>query len=102
MKKALLLILAVGVSNAAALSAANATEIATPLTAASGNAGQYYAADYRSERRAFRYTHRVSDYPYYRGYASVDPWWPGSGGRCGFGSYVACVNTGAFCWQRCY
>jgi hypothetical protein len=64
--------------------------------------GEYYAADYRLERRAYRYTHRLSDYPYYRGYTSVDPWWPGSGGRCGFGSYVACVNTGAFCWRRCY
>jgi hypothetical protein len=69
---------------------------------ADNGGGEHYAADYRLERRAYRYTHRLSDYPYYRGYTSVDPWWPGSGGRCGYGSYVACVNTGAFCWRRCY
>lgn len=47
MKKALLLILAVGIANAV-LSAANTTE--NHRTTASDNAGQYYAADYRLER----------------------------------------------------
>jgi hypothetical protein len=102
MKKALLLILAAAISNAAGLSAADATEIGNPLTTASDNAGRYYAADYRLEHRAYRYTHRLSDYPYYCGYIGVDRWWPGSGGRCSYGSYVACVYTGTFCWQRCY
>jgi hypothetical protein len=103
MKKALLLILAVGISDAAVLSAANTSEMANVLTTVSDNADQYYAADYRLERRAYRYIHRRNDYPYYRGYASLaDPWWPGSGGRCSYGSYVACVYTNAFCGQRCY
>jgi hypothetical protein len=97
MKKALLLILAMGISNAAALSSAAAAETAA------GNAGQSYAADYRAERGAYRYAHRVSHYPYFRGYTSgADPWWPGHGPRCSYGSYVACVYTNAFCWQRCY
>jgi hypothetical protein len=101
MKKALLLILAAGISNSTVLSAASAEEMASPLPAAVNSAGQYYAADYRLERRAHRYTHR--HYPYYRGYASgADPWWPGSSRRCGFGSYVACVYSNTVCWQRCY
>jgi hypothetical protein len=103
MKKALLLILAVGNPNVTVLSPASATETAGVLPMRVENAGQYYAADYRLERRAYRYTHRLSNYPYFRGYTSVaDPWWPGSSGRCGYGSYVACVNAGQFCWQRCY
>jgi hypothetical protein len=97
MKKALLLILAVGIANAAVLSAANTTE--NHRTTASDNAGQYYAADYRLERGAYRYTHRLSDYPYYRGYTSMAA---GSGGHCSYGSYVACVYSNTFCWQRCY
>jgi len=102
MKKVLLLILAVGISNATVLSPASTAEIASLLPTALENAGQSYAADYRLERRAYRYTHR-RHYPYYRGYASVaDPWWPGSGPRCSYGSYVACVNANQFCWQRCY
>jgi hypothetical protein len=103
MKKALLLIPAALISNATILSPASAAETAKLLPTAVENAGQYYAADYRLERRAYRYTHRLSRYPYYRGYASVvDPWWPGSGPRCSYGSYVACVNAGQVCWQRCY
>jgi hypothetical protein len=103
MKKALVLILAVGISNATVLSPANTAEMADRVPTAVENAGQSYAADYPLERRAYRYTHRRSNYPYYRGYASLaDPWWPGSGPRCSYGSYVACVYTNAFCWQRCY
>jgi hypothetical protein len=99
MSKALLLILALGISNAAALSPAAAAELTGLLPTATGTAGQSFAADDRPERRA---THRLS-YPYYRGTTSgADPWWPGSGGRCSYGSYVACVYTNAFCWQRCY
>jgi hypothetical protein len=103
MKKALLLILAVGISNAAGLSPAATAEMTGLRATAAGTAGQSFAADDRPERRAYRYTHRLSQYPYYRGYTSgADPWWPGSGGRCSYGSYVACVYTNAFCWQRCY
>src|SRR5262245_36250463 len=103
MKKALLLILAVGISNATVLSPASTAEMANLLATAAENAGQHYAADYRLDRRAYRYTHRLSRYPYYRGYTSLAlPWWPGSSGRCSYGSYVACVNAGAVCWQRCY
>lgn len=98
MKKVLLSILAAGIANAAVLSAANTTEMANHLTTASDNAGQYHAADYRPERRAYRSTYQVSDYPYYRGYASM----AGSGAHCSYGSYVACVYSNRFCWQRCY
>ena len=45
MKKALLLILAVGIANVAVLSAANTTEMANHPTSTSDNAGQYYAAE---------------------------------------------------------
>ena len=103
MKKVLLFVLAVGISNATALPIAHATDIASFVTTESGKVLPYYAADYRQERRTYRHTHRLSDYPYYRGYASgADPWWPGSGPYCSYGSYVACVYANAFCWQRCY
>jgi hypothetical protein len=102
MKKALLLIAAVMIANAAALSPAAAAETAGLLPAAAEKAGQSFAADYRPERRATRVAHRLN-YPYYRGIASgADPWWPGSGPRCSYGSYVACVYTNTACWQRCY
>ena len=102
MRKALLLIAAMGIASAGGLSPVAASETTEVLPAAAGNAAQSYAADYRLERRAYRHSHRIS-YPYYRGFASgADPWWPGSGPRCSYGSYVACVYTNAFCWQRCY
>jgi hypothetical protein len=103
MKKALLLIVAAGISNAAGLSPAAAAETTGLPATTVETAGQSYAADYRPERRAYRGTHRLAHYPYYRGYASgADPWWPGSGGHCSYGSYVACVYTNTACWQRCY
>ena len=79
MKKVLLFVLAVGISNVTALPTAD-------------------AADYSRERGAYA---RVGAYPYYRGFDRVaDPWWPGSG-FCAYGSYVACVYSNAFCWRRC-
>jgi hypothetical protein len=103
MKKALLLIVAAAIAGAAGLSPAAAAETPGVPPMAIENAGRSYAADVRPERRAYRTAQRVSHYPYYRRYASgADPWWPGSGPRCSYGSYVACVYTNAFCWQRCY
>lgn len=67
MKKVLLFVLAVGISNATALPIAHAMDIASFVTTESGKVLPYYAADYRRERRAYRHTHRLSDYPYYRG-----------------------------------
>jgi hypothetical protein len=100
MNKVLLFVLAVGISNATALPIAHAMDMASFVTADSGKVLPYYAADYRRERRTYRHTRRLGDYPYYRDYASgLAAWkWP----YCSYGSYVACVYTNAFCWQRCW
>ena len=92
MKRVLLFVLAVGISNVTALPTADAADTD------SGKAARSYAADYSRERGAYA---RVGAYPYYRGFDRVaDPWWPGSG-FCAYGSYVACVYSKAFCWRRC-
>ena len=102
MKKILLLVLALGLLSIMAVPTARTMEIGDLEIRKVGPVDRYYAADYP---RAYRYHHirRSGDYPYFRSFASgvADPWWPGSR-FCYFGSYVACVYSGAFCWQRCY
>jgi len=91
MKKIILLGLTLGVSSITAMPPAHTTEL--------GSGYRHYTAVYP---RDHRYYH-ASEFPYFRSFASgiADPWWPGSR-YCYFGSYVACVSSKAFCWQRCY
>jgi len=102
LKKILLVTLALGALIITAVSTARTMEIADSEMRNVGPVGRHYATDYPRERR-YDHARRFSDYPYFRSFASgvADPWWPGSH-FCYFGSYVACVYSGAFCWQRCY
>lgn len=63
---------------------------------------RYYSSRHHRYRQASGHAYRTSYY-YNSGYVSdADPFAPGSGRFCAFGSYVACVASGAYCLQRCY
>ncbi len=60
------------------------------------------ARSYSSRPHRYRHAYQTSYY-YNSGYVSdADPYAPGSGRFCAYGSYVACVASGAYCLQRCY
>ncbi len=62
---------------------------------------QYYSGRHHKLHQANRAAYRTSYY--YSGYMSdADPFAPGSGRFCAYGSYVACVASGRYCLQRCY
>ena len=63
---------------------------------------RYYSGRHHRYRQASRYAYRTSYY-YNSGYVTdADPFAPGSGRFCAYGSYVACVASGTYCLQRCY
>ncbi len=57
---------------------------------------RYHRAFFRNHTQGLPYASR-------NGYwdSDGDPFTVGSG-FCAYGSYVACVYSSAFCWQRCY
>lgn len=75
-------------------------QVAGGCDVSDGNCGRFYSSRHPRYRQAYWQAYRRSYY--YRGYASnADPFAPGSG-FCTFGSYVACISSGAYCLQRCY
>jgi hypothetical protein len=64
----------------------------------SGRHHRYRQASHQASRNAYRVS-----YYYNSGYVTdADPFAPGSRRFCAFGSYVACLASGAYCLQRCY
>ena len=121
MNKLFALVFAVGISAASALAADAMPGSVQPqrtIQVAAGGCGvgsqpgpdgtcapinaRSYSDRHHRYRHAARYAYRTSYY-FNSGYVTdADPFAPGSRRFCAYGSYVACLASGAYCLQRCY